>query len=75
MVNQIAPDDRRAEVVSSFYIMCFVGNSMPVIGVGVLSTLSDPFTASVAFACTVAALALAALAWLRLDPATARAAS
>lgn len=63
VVNQIAPDDRRAEVVSSYYIACFLGNSLPVIGLGVLSTLTDPFIASVAFAGTLAAFSIAALAW------------
>jgi MFS family permease len=62
VVNQLAPDDRRAEVVSSYFIACFIGNSIPVIGLGVLSTLTDPLTASVVFACTVGALAIAALA-------------
>src|SRR5262249_47261387 len=40
-VNVMAPDDRRAAVVSSFMIACFLGNSLPVIGVGVLSTWTD----------------------------------
>jgi predicted MFS family arabinose efflux permease len=62
-INQIAPDDRRAQVVSSYFIACFVGNSIPVIGVGVLSSLAAPLTASIAFTCTVALLSLAALAW------------
>lgn len=63
VVNQIAPDDRRAEVVSSYYIACFLGNSIPVIGLGVLSTLTDPLIASIAFAGTLAAFSIAALAW------------
>ncbi len=63
VVNQIAPDDRRAEVVSTYYIACFLGNSVPVIGLGVLSTLTDPLIASVAFAGTLAAFSIAALAW------------
>ncbi|MDQ2727177.1 MAG: MFS transporter [Actinomycetota bacterium] len=63
VVNQIAPDDRRAEVVSSYYIACFLGNSVPVIGLGVLSTLTNPLMASVAFAGTLAAFSIAALAW------------
>jgi len=65
-INEIAPDDRRAEVVSSFFVACFVGNSVPVIGIGVLGTLTAPLTASIAFACTVALLAVAALTWHRL---------
>jgi hypothetical protein len=62
VVNQIAPANRRAEVVSSYLVACYVGNSLPVIGVGVIATAADPVTASVAFAVTIAVLALAALA-------------
>jgi MFS family permease len=67
VVNEIAPDDRRAEVVSSFLIACFIGNSVPVIGLGVLSTLTGPLTASAVFAGTVGAFAIGALAWHRWD--------
>ncbi|PZS36475.1 MAG: MFS transporter [Pseudonocardiales bacterium] len=67
MINEIAPDDRRAEVVSSYLIACFVGNSIPVIGVGVLSRFTDPFIASVVFACTIATLSIAALVWRKRD--------
>jgi predicted MFS family arabinose efflux permease len=67
VVNEIAPDDRRAEVVSSYYIACFVGNSVPVIGVGVLSRYTNPFIASVVFACTIATFSIAALAWRQRD--------
>jgi predicted MFS family arabinose efflux permease len=65
-VNRIAPDDRRAEVVSSYFIACFVGNSVPVIGIGVLGTWSAPLTASIAFACTVALLSVSALVWQQI---------
>jgi len=65
-VNRIAPDERRAEVVSSYYLACFVGNSVPVIGIGVLGAWSAPLTASIAFACTVALLSVAALVWQQL---------
>lgn len=63
VVNEIAPDERRAEVVSTYYIACFVGNSVPVIGIGILATLGTPLDASVAFASTVAALGIMALVW------------
>lgn len=33
VINDIAPDDRRAELVASYLIVCFVGNSLPVVGV------------------------------------------
>lgn len=63
VVNQIAPDDRRAEVVSSYFIACFVGNSVPVIGVGILTAVTDPLVASEVFAVTIAALGLGAVGW------------
>lgn len=68
IVNEIAPDDRRGEVVSTYFLACFVGNAIPVIGLGILSTLTDRLVASVIFACTVAVLALAALVWQRRAP-------
>ena len=39
IVNQIAPDSRRAEVVSSYLMFCYAGVSLPVIGIGVLSAI------------------------------------
>jgi len=61
VVNEIAPDERRAEVASAYFIACFLGNSVPVIGVGLLSTVAGPLTASIVFAVTIAALSVAAL--------------
>lgn len=65
VVNDIAPPERRAEVVSTYYVACFVGNSLPVIGVGLVTTFSSPLPASITFAATIAALSLAALGWHR----------
>ncbi len=59
--NQIAPADKRAAVVSSYFVCCFTGNALPVIGVGVLSTLSNTIVADVAFACMIVIFALVAL--------------
>jgi MFS family permease len=61
VVNEIAPNERRAEVISTYLICCYVGNSVPVIGVGVLETLSTPIVASSAFAMTIALFAIVAL--------------
>lgn len=61
IVNQIAPEDRRAEVVSSYFVCGFSGNALPVIGVGVISTLASSTTASLAFAATISVFALVAL--------------
>jgi len=61
VVNQIAPTERRAEVVSAYLICVFLGNALPVIGIGVISTLASPTAASVVFAATIAAFAVIAL--------------
>jgi len=61
VVNQIAPADRRAEVVSAFFICCFCGNALPVIGIGVLSSLANPTMASLAFAGMIVVFSLVAL--------------
>jgi len=60
VVNQIAPPHQRAEVISSYLIVCYFSNSLPVFGVGVISRVSGPMIASVAFGCTIAAFALIA---------------
>ena len=60
VVNQVAPRGRRAEVVSDFLICCFCGNALPVIGIGIVSTLAGPITASLAFALMIVAFSLVA---------------
>lgn len=61
VVNQIAPADRRAEVVSVFFVCCFCGNALPVIGIGVLSSLANATVASLAFAGMIIVFSLVAL--------------
>jgi len=61
VVNQIAPVERRAEVVSAFFICCFCGNALPVIGIGILSSLANATTASLAFAGMITVFSLVAL--------------
>jgi hypothetical protein len=60
VANQIAPRDRRAEIVSSYFVCGFAGNALPVIGIGVISSFAGLLAASIAFAATIAAFALAA---------------
>lgn len=73
MVQRIAPDDRRAEVVSCFLLACFLGNSLPVVGVGLLAQATSPSAAQSVFAAMVVLLALAAFAaglrWIPRDDA------
>ncbi|WP_322414877.1 MFS transporter [Mesorhizobium huakuii] len=61
VVNEIAPEDRRAELVSSFFVCCFTGNALPVIGVGIISTYVNAVAASLAFAGMIIVFALVAL--------------
>ena len=62
VVNQIAPEDQRAGVSSVYFIVCFLGNSLPVIAVAVLTRAFDSLVADSVFAITLAVLALGALA-------------
>ena len=48
--------------IASYQIACFLGNSLPVVGVGVVSMLTTPVVATAALALVIALLALVALA-------------
>ena len=61
VINQIAPPDRRAEIVSAYLLCGFAGNSIPVIGVGALSRIMTLLHASMVFAGVIALLSLAGL--------------
>ena len=69
VINRIAPADRRSEVVSSLLIALFAGNSVPVIGIGLLSTVAGAPAAHMAFAIMISALAgIAALTGIKYAP-------
>jgi hypothetical protein len=55
VVNGIAPEDQRAEVISTYLLACYFGNSVPVIGVGVLAAAWGHRAANEIFAATIAA--------------------
>jgi sugar phosphate permease len=57
VINRIAPADRRSEVVSSYLIALFAGNSLPVIGIGLLAAMAGALVAHVTFAAVITALA------------------
>lgn len=61
VVNDIAPDERRGEVVSSYLIAVYLGNSLPIIGIGLLAARTTSLTAHIVFAAFIAALAVGAL--------------
>ena len=69
VINRIAPADQRSEVVSSYLIALFGGNSLPVIGVGLLTAAAGPLVAHVTFAAVITALAgIAALTGVKYAP-------
>jgi MFS family permease len=63
VINEIAPPARRAEVLSAYFICCFTGNALPVIGVGVITVLAGALAASATFAAMIALFAVAAFAF------------
>ncbi|HJT96946.1 MAG TPA: MFS transporter [Rhodanobacteraceae bacterium] len=62
IVNAIAPGAQRAEVVSSYLLVCYAANALPVIGVGLLAKATSPTAAHAAFAILLALLGIAACA-------------
>ncbi|MEH2513662.1 MFS family permease [Nitrobacteraceae bacterium AZCC 1564] len=56
-VSRIAPADQRSEVVSSYLIAVYAGNSVPVIGIGLLAAVTSSTTAHVSFAAIITVLA------------------
>jgi MFS family permease len=61
VVNQIAPEEKRAAVVSSYFICVFSGNALPVIGIGAISMMAGAVIADTAFAALITLFALVAL--------------
>jgi hypothetical protein len=60
-INQRAPVEQRGETASSFFVVMYVGLSVPVIGTGVAASSLGLRTAGIAFSAAVAALVLAVL--------------
>lgn len=52
-INRVAPPQRHAEVLSSFYVVTYLGTGTPVIGVGFLAGALGLLTAVQAFAVAV----------------------
>ena len=60
--NRLAPPERRSQVISAFFVACYAGLIIPVVGVGVLSGFIGTFPAVLAFSALLAALCLFSLA-------------
>jgi MFS family permease len=63
-INQRAPVERRGEIASSFFVVMYVGLSLPVIGVGLAANAWSLRGAGIAFSAAVAVLVLTVLASL-----------
>ncbi|HEY2671569.1 MAG TPA: MFS transporter [Rugosimonospora sp.] len=63
-INQAAPEGRRADVLSTFYVVIYLGVGVPVVGVGFLTTAVGLLVAVRYFAVAVAVLCLIGLAVL-----------
>jgi hypothetical protein len=61
VVNQIAPEEKRAAVASSYFICAFSGNALPVIGIGAITMMAGAVIADTAFAALITLFALVAL--------------
>jgi MFS family permease len=61
VVTDIAPEEKRAEVISAYFVVGYLGNSVPVIGVGVLTQMIGSPIADLVLTLTVAVLAVVAL--------------
>jgi MFS family permease len=61
VVNAIAPEDERSQLVSTYLVVCYAAISLPVIGVGLVSQATGSMTADAIFGGVAALLAVAAL--------------
>jgi MFS family permease len=67
-INQRAPVERRGETASSFFVVIYVGLSVPVIGTGLAANAFGLRPAGIAFSVAAAGLVLAVLASLVRAP-------
>jgi hypothetical protein len=63
-VNQASPEDQRAEVASSFFVVAYLALSIPVIGEGVLARSAGLRAGGIVFAGVVALLAAVVVSML-----------
>jgi MFS family permease len=63
--NRLAPPGQRGQTISTFFVLCYTGLIIPVVGVGVASQFIGDFRAVLAFAVLLAALCLFSVAGIR----------
>jgi MFS family permease len=60
-VNELAPENKRSEIVSAYLIACYAGISLPVIGIVALAKATGPVIADLIFAVFIGLLSVFAL--------------
>jgi MFS family permease len=60
--SRLAPAERRGHAISAFFVACYAGLIIPVIGVGVLSEFTGTFLAVLTFSALLAVLCLFSIA-------------
>ena len=60
--SRLAPPERRGHAISAFFVACYAGLIIPVVGVGVLSGFTGTFPAVLVFSLLLAVLCLFSLA-------------
>lgn len=64
VINQVAPPERKAEMVSAFFVVAYIGITLPVVGVGLLAQETSLLLATLCLAALNAVLLLLTLATL-----------
>ncbi|ROO90020.1 putative MFS family arabinose efflux permease [Actinocorallia herbida] len=67
-VTAIAPEERRGEVISAFFIAAYIGLTIPVVAAGVLVTATTLLDAAIALAVFIGVLAAASAAIIMRAP-------
>jgi MFS family permease len=73
--SRLAPAERRGQAISAFFVACYAGLIIPVIGVGVLSEFTGTFLAVLTFSALLAVLCLFSIARIASPPRAARTAA
>jgi MFS family permease len=63
--NRLAPPEERGRVISAYFVFCYVGLTIPVIGVGVASVHVGDFRAVLVCAIVLAVLSVVSIAGIR----------
>jgi MFS family permease len=63
--NRLAPPERRSHAISAFFVACYTGLIIPVVGVGVATEFISDFAAVLALSIVLAGLSLFSLAQIK----------